>query len=102
MAAIVSEGDVYTESMKMVEAIQNLLGDARHQFSSAVSPVNDSTAEYVVSTMKHFYDKYIIVQYGISNTLEDQILSKVELKIASLQTDFSLEVKGVIPLAEGD
>ena len=73
--------------MKVVEAIQSLLADARHQFSSSVSPVNDSSAEYVVSVMKHFYDKYIIVQYGIKNTLEDQVLSKVKLNINGLTTN---------------
>ena len=61
MAGLVREGDVFQESMKMVDAIQSLLAGARHQFSSGVSAVNDSSAEYVVSTMKHFYDSYIIV-----------------------------------------
>ena len=64
--------------------------------------MNDSSAEYVVSTMKHFYDKYIIVQYGIKNTLEDQVLSNVTVKVSSFVTDYNLAVKGVIPLAEGD
>ena len=86
----------------MVDAIQGLLAGARHQFSSGVSAVNDSSAEYVVSTMKHFYDKYIIVQYGIKNTLEDQVLSNVTLKVNGFVTDFNLQVRGVIPLAAGD
>lgn len=86
----------------MVDAIQSLLAGARHQFSSGVSAVNDSSAEYVVSTMKHFYDSYIIVQYGIKNTLEDQVLSNVTLKVNGFVTSSKLQVKGVIPLAEGD
>ena len=64
--------------------------------------MNDQSAEYAVSTMKHFYDKYIIVQYGIRNTLEDQVLSNVTLKVNGFVTGFNLEVKGVIGLAEGD
>ena len=67
-----------------------------------MSPVNDSTAEYVVSTVKHFYDKIIIVQYGIKNTLDDQVLSTVTLKIENFATESGLAVKGIIPLAEGD
>lgn len=41
------------------------------QYTSAVRPINDSTAEYVVSTVKHFYEELVIVQYGIKNTLDD-------------------------------
>ena len=67
-----------------------------------MSPVNDSTAEYVVSTVKHFYDQIIIVQYGIKNTLDDQVLSTVTLKIENFATESGLVVKGIIPLAEGD
>ena len=88
--------------MKMVEAIQGLTADARHQFSSSVTQLNDSSAEYVIQTMKHFYDKYIIVQYGIRNTIDDQVLSKLSLKVNGLETDHNLQVKGIIPLAEGD
>ena len=52
--------------------------------------------------MKHFYDNLVVVQFGIKNTLEDQALSKVTLKIANFETESGLSVKGVIPLAEGD
>lgn len=67
-----------------------------------VRPINDSTAEYVVSTIKHFYDQLVIVQYGIKNTLDDQILSSVTLKVENFNTESGLSVKGIIPLAEGD
>ena len=49
------------------------------QYTSMVRPINDSSAEYVVSTAKHFYETIIIVQYGIKNTLDDQVLSNVTL-----------------------
>ena len=67
-----------------------------------MTQLNDSSAEYVIQTMKHFYDKYIIVQYGIRNTIDDQVLSKLSLKVNGLETDHILQVKGIIPLAEGD
>ena len=48
-------------------------------YTSAPSNVNDSTAEYVVQTIKYFFDNFIVVQYSITNTLEDQVLSDVKL-----------------------
>lgn len=56
----------------------------------------------MVSTVKHFYESLVIVQYGIKNTLEDQSLSGVTLKIENFSTESGLAVKGVIPLAEGE
>lgn len=82
--------------------MQDITEGIYKQYSSSVQPINDSTAEYVVSTMKHFYDKYVIVQYGIKNTLDDQKLSGVTLKVEDFSTESGLLVKGIIPLAEGD
>jgi len=52
--------------------------------------------------VKHFYDKIVIVQYGIKNTLDDQVLSNVTLKIENFATESGLTVKGVISLPSGD
>ena len=52
--------------------------------------------------MKHFYDELVIVQYGIKNTLDDQVLSGMTLKVENFTTECGLTVKGIIPLAEGD
>lgn len=89
-------------SLKNVEALQSMTAGMRHQYSSICRPLNHSTAEYVVSTVKHFYDQLIIVQYGIKNTLDDQVLSGVTLKIENFATECGLAVRGIIPLAEGD
>jgi len=64
--------------------------------------LNDSNSEYVVSTVKHFFDNYIVVQYGVKNTIEDQILSSVQLNIQGVETEYNVTVKGVIPLAVGE
>lgn len=42
-----------------------ILESAKHLFSSIQQPLNDSSAEYIVSTTKHFFDSMIIVQYSI-------------------------------------
>ena len=52
--------------------------------------------------MKHMYEHMIVVQYGIKNTLEDQVLTKVTMQIDGIETDSGIKVQGVIPLADGD
>ena len=74
----------------------------QRQYSSVVHPINDTSAEYVCSTVKHFYEGLVVVQYGIKNTMDDQVLSKVTLKIENFESESGLAVKGIIPLAEGD
>ena len=101
-AGLTTEADVFKSAIEDVEALQQLTQGKNLQYSSTVRPINDSTAEYVVSTMKHFYDELVIVQYGIKNTLDDQVLSGMTLKVENFTTESGLTVKGIIPLAEGD
>lgn len=54
-----------------------LLSGIQHIYSSQTQSLNDNSAEYTVQVIKHFFDKFIIVQYVITNTLEDHILTKV-------------------------
>ena len=70
-AGLTTEADVFKAALANVDALQEMTEGKHLQYSSMVRPVNDSTAEYVVSTVKHFYDELIIVQYGIKNTLND-------------------------------
>jgi hypothetical protein len=44
----------------------------------------------------------VVLQYEIKNTLEDQILSNVQIKIKSLSSQQGLKVKGMVPLHEED
>jgi hypothetical protein len=49
--------------------------------------------------MKHFFEGgYCIVQYGIKNTLEDQVLSGLSLKIKAFESN-GLKVEGIVGLA---
>jgi len=38
-----------------------IVNSSKHLYSSSLSAVNDSSAEYVVQTVKHFFDNVIIV-----------------------------------------
>ena len=94
--------DAFDLAMKEVSAIAEFIKNAKHQFSSQVIQINEGTAEYIVSVKKHFYDKFIIVQYGVKNTLEDQKLSKVSLKVQSFTTEQNIKVAGLVPIADED
>lgn len=56
----------------------------------------------MVSVKKHFFDKFIVIQYGIKNTLEDQKLSNVNLKVLGFTSEQSIKVEGAVPTAKGD
>lgn len=88
----------------MVEHPQlaELVKSATHLYSSSMVALNDQSAEYTVSTIKHFFDNFIIIQYAITNTLEDHILSKIKLSISSIETTYGLTVKGVASLQAND
>lgn len=88
--------------MSVVQTIQQITGGQKFLFRSPITQVNESSSEYVVSTMKHHYDNCVVIQYGIKNTLEDQVLSNLTLKIKGLQTEGGLSVQGAIGLADGD
>ena len=52
----------------------------------------------MVQTIKHFFDSIIIVQYSITNTLEDQILSKVKLVITNVDSNNNLKLQSIASL----
>jgi hypothetical protein len=99
---LTSVDDVFDESIKLVDAVQSFVSNAVHQFSSQIQKINDTDAEYVINVKKHFYDKYIIVQYGIKNTLEDQRLSALKMTVSAFETESNLKVEGIVALGEGD
>ena len=71
-------------------------------YSTEEKTLNDQSAEYVISVAKHFFNDQIVVQYGIQNTLEDQILSSLKIQINSLDSKSAgLKVSGVVNLPEG-
>lgn len=54
-----------------------------HIFTTPKQNVNDQTSsEYTIQVAKHLYQNFVILQYAIKNTLEDQILSKLTVKIS--------------------
>lgn len=92
----------YLLEMKNEEALQGLIAEQKHIYSTAVQELTEGDAEYVIVAVKHFFEKVIILQYQIQNTIEDQILSKVQIKLNNLESEHGLKVKGTVPLNEED
>lgn len=92
----------YFEELKNEEALQPILTSQRHSFSSEAQNLTENDAEYVIKGIKHFFETVVVLQYEIQNTLEDQILSEVQVKISKLESAHGLKLKGMVPLHEED
>lgn len=78
--------------------ITSVVANSKHIYSSALQGLNEASAEYVVQTIKHFFNNLIIVQYVVQNTLEDHILSKVKLNVDHVESASNLQLKYLVPL----
>jgi hypothetical protein len=67
-----------------------------------VQNLTENDAEYITIVVKHVFESVIILQYEIQNTLEDQILSNVVVKVTNFESAFGLKYKGAIPLHEDE
>jgi coatomer subunit gamma len=88
--------------LKNEEALAPILSSQKHLFTSEPQNLTDNDAEYVIKGVKHFFETVIVIQYEIMNTIEDQILSEVQVKITKLESAHGLKLKGMIPLNEDD
>eukprot|EP01071_Lankesteria_metandrocarpae_P013303 Lankesteria_metandrocarpae@DN700_c0_g1_i1.p1 len=68
--------------------------------STSTTSLTEQEAEYVVSCIKHIYPNYIILEFTISNTMQDQTLHNVRISVAPSTPVHALhwEVLGCIPL----
>lgn len=81
----VSDKDEFTEALNQVPALKKFT-DSGHLYTTSKSNVNDqASAEYAIQVVKHLYQGFVILQYAIKNTLEDQVLSNLTLKIGGFQ-----------------
>jgi len=64
--------------------------------------LNEANSEYEISTVKHFFNDSVVVQYRINNTIEDQQLSALSINVISLDSKANgLTVSGIVSLPEG-
>ena len=64
--------------------------------SSKSTPLTESETEYTVSCIKHIYEEHVVLQFDCTNTLEDQLLEDVSVKVEVEDGEF--EVLDEIPL----
>lgn len=105
VAGALSGGSIehaFYQELQNEEALQPFLESETLQFSTKAEDLNERDSEYVITAVKHFFKKIAIVQYEIHNTLEDQILSNVQIKISKFESKHNLKMKGMIPLHEDD
>lgn len=52
-------------------------------FQSSSSPVEltESETEYVVNCVKHVYNRHVILQFNVTNTMEDQLLENISVEV---------------------
>ena len=49
--------------------------------SSQPAPLTESEAEYVVAVIKHMFQNHIVFQFTVKNTMEEEQLENVEIKV---------------------
>jgi len=92
----------FFNELKNEEALLPIIQSQKHLFTSEPQCLTDNDAEYIIKGIKHFFETVIVIQYEIQNTIEDQILSEVQVKILKLESAHGLKLKGMIPLNEDD
>ncbi|GAB66723.1 coat protein gamma subunit [Plasmodium cynomolgi strain B] len=60
-------------------------------------PLTESEAEYTVHVKKYIYDRYILLEFIVQNTLTEQILADVNMQINSFDKNWTILEKTTIP-----
>lgn len=55
--------------------------------SSAVVPLTESVTEYHVAMVKHTFEDHVVLQFDCRNTLNDQLLEKVYVKLVAAEDE---------------
>lgn len=74
--------------------------------SSSISELTEKETEFVVSAIKHVFNKHIVIEFNIENTLEDMILENVNVNITiedeeNYEEEFSLPIEKLQPNTKG-
>ncbi|KAL6867553.1 hypothetical protein ACP4OV_015577 [Aristida adscensionis] len=86
-AAPVSAVDAY---QKMLSSIPEFSGFGRLFKSSEPVELTEAGTEYVVNVVKHIYDRYVVLQYNCTNTVEQLLLEDVTVCVDATEAeDFS-------------
>lgn len=67
--------------------------------SSRPVELTESETEYVVSCIKHVFAEHVVLQYNVTNTLQDQQLNNVTVNVEMSESGV-YEVEAVVPCAK--
>lgn len=83
--------EIYSEQLAKIPGIERL-----GPLFKTTQPIDltEAETEYRVRLLKHIYARHVILQFECVNTLSDQLLEQVEVK---LETPSEYEIKSVIP-----
>jgi coatomer protein complex subunit gamma len=79
-----------------VYAIPELAALGRVFRSSAPVPLTESETEYVVNCIKHIMPEYVVLQFSVQNTIEDQRLDNVRVSVEGSDDGAIFEVTGEV------
>lgn len=98
-----TEDSTFLKELRAEESMADLLASDKHIYSTAPQQLTEQDAEYVIQCVKHVFEAHVILQYEIHNSIEDQILSKVNVKLTNFSSSSGgVKVKGAVPLNEDD
>jgi coatomer protein complex subunit gamma len=70
--------------------------------SSKPTPLTESETEYVVTAVKHFFKDHLVIQYNVSNTLDEYVLENVVVEVqGDFEEDFTIPIDRLAPGSEG-
>lgn len=83
--------EIYSEQLSKIPGIERL-----GPLFKTTPPIDltEAETEYRVRLLKHIYARHVILQFECVNTLSDQLLEQVEVK---LETPTEYEIKSVMP-----
>ena len=67
--------------------------------STSESALTETEMEYVVTLTKHIFEDFVVLQFGVLNTIDDQLLKDVHLELEISDED-SFTVDQIIPAEE--
>jgi len=87
-----SNNNAYTSLLASIPQFANLGPIFK---SSKSFELTESETEYVVNVVKHIFNDHIVLQYNCTNTIAEQVLDNVSIRVDSPVKD--LKVEAVIP-----
>eukprot|EP00026_Physarum_polycephalum_P002420 Phypoly_transcript_02426.p1 GENE.Phypoly_transcript_02426~~Phypoly_transcript_02426.p1 ORF type:complete len:876 (+),score=148.66 Phypoly_transcript_02426:67-2694(+) len=92
-----AEGSEYSQILSQIPQFANY---GKLFKSSQPVELSESETEYVVNCVKHIFHDRIVFQFNVTNTLPEQQLSKVMVKMVPQSPDFKVEGQIAAPVLQ--